>query len=136
MSQLHCVTSWSFKRVLKDDLAKNSVISVKGKDKQEITHGEVGDSVVDRLLLRYLTCRELHSMQKTVLTHLVVVDSLSKSFNEFRHLSGIPNLIQELSRRAFCQQFLGSPLNFCQRAEKTVDKSRQGRQLAGVPGQL
>ena len=75
-------------------------------------------------------------MQKIVLTNLVLDDSLSKPFNEFRHLSGIPSLIQEPSRRAFCQQFLGSPLNFCQRAGKTVDKSGHDGQLAHVPGQL
>ena len=90
---LHRVTSWSFKSVSKDDLTKGSVIRVNGGNKLEITHGEVGDSVIDRLLLRYLSCRESYSMQKTVLTHLVVGDSLSKSFNEFRHLSGIPGLI-------------------------------------------
>ena len=75
-------------------------------------------------------------MQKIVLTNLVVDDSLSKPFNEFRHLSGIPSLIQEPSRRALCQQFLGSPLNFYQRAEKTVDKSGDGRQSVRIPGQL
>ena len=51
MVPLHCVTSWSFKRVSKDDLTKKSVIRVRGGNKLEITHGEVGDSVVDRLLL-------------------------------------------------------------------------------------
>ena len=82
---------------------KKSVISVKGGKKLEITYGEVGDSIVDRLLLRYLSCRELYSVLKIVLTHLVVDDSLSKSFDEFRHLSGIPSLIHEPSRRAFRQ---------------------------------
>ena len=113
MNPLHCVTSRSFKSASKDDLTKKLVISMKGGTKLEITHSEVGDSVVDRLLLRYLSCRELCLMLKTVLTHLVVDDSLSKSLDEFRHLPGIPGLVHELSRRAFCQQFLRSPLNLC-----------------------
>ena len=103
MNQLHSITSWSFKSASKDDLTKKSVISVKGGNKPEITHGEVGDSVVDRLLLRYLSYREPYSVLKTVLTHLVVDDSLSKSFNEFRHLPGIPGLVHEPSQSAFCQ---------------------------------
>ena len=70
------------------------------------------------------------------LTHLVMGNSLSKSFNESRHLSGILRLIHESSRRPFCQQFLRSLLNLFQCAVKTVSKSGQGEQLASVPGQL
>ena len=110
---------------------------MKGGNKQESPHGKVGDSVVDRLLLRYLSYRELYSMLKAILTHLVADDSLSKSLNEFHHLSRIPSLIHEPGRRAFCQQFLRSPLDLYQRAEKTVDmKGEQGGQSGRVPGQL
>ena len=97
-----------------------------GGNKQESPHGKVGDSVVDRLLLQYLSCCEFYSMLKAVLTRLVVDDSLSKLLNEFHHLSRIPSLIHEPSRRAFCQQFLRSPLDLYQRAENTVDKRGQG----------
>ena len=100
---------------------------MKGGNKQESPHGKVGDSVVDCLLLRYLSYRELYSMLKAILTHLVVDDSFPKSLNEFRHLPGIPSLIHEPSRRAFCQQFLRSPFDLCQRAEKGVDKGGRGR---------
>ena len=127
VNPLHCVTSWSFKNTSKDDLTKKSVINMKGGNKQESPHGKVGDSVVDCLSLRYLSYRKCYSMLKAVLTHLVVFDSFSKSFNEFHHLSRIPSLIHEPSRRAFRQQFLGSPLDLYQRAEKTVDmKGGQG----------
>ena len=63
-------------------------------------------------------------------------NSLSKSFNESHHLSGIPRLVHESSRRAFCQQFLRSLLNLFQCAVKTVGKSGRGEQSASVPGQL
>ena len=56
MDSPYCVTSWIFKSTSKDDL-KELVISVNGRDKPETPHGKVSDSVVDRLLLRYLSCR-------------------------------------------------------------------------------
>ena len=39
-------------------------ISVKDRDGPESAYSEAGDSVVDRLLLRYLLSCELGSMQK------------------------------------------------------------------------
>ena len=99
---------------------------MKDGNEQESPHGKVGDSVVDCLLLRYLCYCEFYTMPRAVLTRLVVFDSLSKSLNEFHHLSRIPSLIHEPSRRAFRQQFLGSPLDLYQRAENTVDKRGQG----------
>ena len=70
------------------------------------------------------------------LTHLIMGNSLSKSFNESRHLSGIPRLIHESSCRPFCQQFLRSLLNLFQCAVKTVGKGGQGEQSASIPSQL
>ena len=73
---------------------------------------EVGDSVVDCLLLRYLSCRVSRTgYKKTVHAHLIVGNSLPKSFNEFRHLSGIRRLVHKPIRRAFRQQFLRSFLD-------------------------
>ena len=89
------------------------------------------------MLLRYLSSHVSRTRRnETDLTHLVMGNSLSKSFNESRHLSGIPRLIHESSRRAFCQQFLRSLLNLFQCAVKAVGKSGQGEQSASVPGQL
>ena len=116
---------------------ERSVISVKDRDRPKNTHGEIGDSVVDRLLLRYLSSHVSRTRHNEAdLTHLVIGNSLSKSFDESRHLSGIPRLIHELSRRAFRQQFLRSLLNLFQCAVKTVSKGGQGEQSASVPGQL
>ena len=52
------ITSSSFSRVLKEDLKEGSIVSVlKGGEKPEDAYGKVGDLIVDRLLLRYLsTC--------------------------------------------------------------------------------
>ena len=82
---------------------KELVISVNSRDKSETPHGKVSDSVVDRLLLRYLSYRESCSMQKAVLTYLVMGNRLPEPFNEFHHLSGIAGLIYESSRRALGQ---------------------------------
>ena len=58
------ITSWSFKSTSKEDLIEGLVISVKDRDRPENPHGEVGDSVVDRLLLRYLSSGESYSTQQ------------------------------------------------------------------------
>ena len=80
---------------------------VKDIGKLENTHSEVGNSVVDRLLLRYLSYRVSRAgYKKPVLAHLIVGNSLPKSFDESRHLSGICRLVHEPIRRAFRQQFL------------------------------
>ena len=85
---------------------------VKDIGKLENTNSEVGDSVVDRLLLRYLPCRvSCTGYRKPDFAHLIVGNSLPKSFDEFRHLSGICRLVHEPTRRAFCQQFLRSFLD-------------------------
>ena len=85
---------------------------VKDIGKPGNAHSEVGDSVVDRLLLRYLSCRVSRTgLKKPVLAHLIVGNSLPKSFDESRHLSGICRLVHEPIRRAFRQQFLRSFLD-------------------------
>ena len=84
-----------------------TVSIVKDIGKPENTHSEVGNSVVDRLLLRYLSYRVSRAgYKKPVLAHLIVGNSLPKSFDESRHLSGICRLVHEPIRRAFRQQFL------------------------------
>ena len=50
----YSVTSWSFNSKSNDDLIEESIISLKDGDKLVNSHSEVGDSVVDRLLLRDL----------------------------------------------------------------------------------
>ena len=92
-----------FQEHIERRLDKKLVISVKGGKKMENPHGEVGDPVVDRLLLRYLSRYESYSVKKAVLTHLVVDNNLSKPLNELRNLSGIPSLIHEPGRYAFRQ---------------------------------
>ena len=42
---------------------KGRNVSVKGRDKLENSYGEVGDLVVDCLLLRYLSSCESYSLQ-------------------------------------------------------------------------
>ena len=99
---------------------------MKDRDKLENIHGEAGDSIVDRLLLRYLSSRVSRVQQNnTVLTHLIMKNSLSKSLNEFRHFPGILPLVYEPSHRAFCQQFPRSLLDFLQYTAKDVDKGRR-----------
>ena len=48
---LYSLTSWSFKSASKDDLIGGSAISAQDGGEAESAHGEVGDSVVDCLLL-------------------------------------------------------------------------------------
>ena len=50
--------------VLKEDLTEGLFIRVKDIDRPEKTHGEASDSVVDRLLLRYLLLCESHWAQQ------------------------------------------------------------------------
>ena len=88
-------------------LDKRTNISVKDRDKSENPHSEVSDSVVDRLLLRYLFSY-VSSIRRneTALAHLIMGDSLSKSFDKPRYLSRIPRFIHESSYGAFGQQFM------------------------------
>ena len=77
---------------------------VKDIGKPENTHSEVGNSVVDCLLLRYLSYRVSRAgYKKPVLAHLIVGNSLPKLFDKFRHLSGICRLVHEPLRCAFRQ---------------------------------
>ena len=71
---------------------------------------------------------------KTALTHLIVGNTLSKSFDKFHNLSRISSLIHEPSRCAFCQQLPRSTLNLFQCAVKTVNKGRRDERSASVPG--
>ena len=83
---------------------KGPIVSVKDGGNPGSPHSEIDDSVIDRLLLRYLSrfvSRIRHN--KTVVAHLVVGDSLSKAFDQSRYLFGILPLIYEPSRRAFRQ---------------------------------
>ena len=74
----------------------------KERAKLENPYGEIGDLVVDRLLLRYLPSRISHARcSKTVLAHLIVDYNLTKPFDEFHSLSGIASLIYEPSNFPF-----------------------------------
>ena len=68
--------------------------------------------------------------------HLIVGNSLSKSFNEPHDLSGIPALIYEPGLSATFQHFLRTLLDFLQCATRDVDKEGGDKQSASVPGQL
>ncbi len=74
--------------------------------------------------------------KRAVLAHLIVGDSLSKSFDEPRRLFGTTRLIYEPGRRAFFQRFQRLLLNIFQHAATTVDKGGRSEQLASAPGQL
>ena len=105
----HCViTSWSFKSISKDDLARVSVtVCATGKDKLENTYDEVGNLVVYRLLLRDLFFHVNYSRSNNPsLTHLIEAHRLPKSLNESCHLLGIFTLIYEPSPKALRQQCL------------------------------
>ena len=57
MILLQYITSWSFKSTPKDDLEKELIIRATGEGKSEnYAYSEVGNLVVDRLLLRDLFC--------------------------------------------------------------------------------
>ena len=116
---------------------RRQVISTKGRGKLEAPYSKAGDLVVDCLLLRYLSSRISHSYcGTTVLAYLVVGYGLTKSFDEFRNLSGIPSLIYEPSNLPLFPQSLGLLPNLFQCTTKTVDKGGRGEQSANVPGQL
>ena len=116
---------------------KGWIISLENRGKLGNPYSKVGDLVVDRLLLRYLSPHISHARcNKIVLTYLIVGYSLTESFDQFHNLSGIIPLIYEPGNLPFCQQFLGSLLDIFQCATKTVDKGGRGGQSANVPGQL
>ena len=77
------------------------IISVKGRDEPENAYSETGNSVVDRLLLRYLPSCELGSMRQQIIAHLIVGNRLSKLFDESHHLFGVLTLIYEPNSCAF-----------------------------------
>ena len=110
------------------------IISVKDRDKPENPHSDVGDLVIDRLLLRYLSfCVSHTGRSKIVLAHLIVDYSFMKPFDESRDFSGI---IYKPSNFSFFQQLLGSLLDLSQHAAKTFGKGGCGEQSANAPGQL
>ena len=75
---------------------KGRTVSTRDRGKLENPYSEMGDLVVDRLLLRYLSPRISHARcGKTALAYLIVSDSLTKSFDKFRNLSGITPLVYE-----------------------------------------
>ena len=75
---------------------------------QENPYSEVGNSIVDRLLLRKLPFHVSRTRRdEAVLTHLIAGNSLSKSFDESRYLRGIFPLIHEPSGGTLLQQCLG-----------------------------
>lgn len=101
------------------------------------TDSEGGDSLVDCLLLRNLSCRVSRAqVKKPVSAHLVVGNGLSKLINETCHLSRICRLVNKPSGRPFFQQFLRSLFDSFQRATKKIDQDKRGRESVGIPGQL
>ena len=113
------------------------IISVKERDKPENPHSDVGDLVIDRLLLRYLSSRVSHTgRNEMVLAYLIVNYSFTKPFDESRDFSGITPLIYKPSNFSFFQQFPGSLLNLSKYAAKTFGKGGRGEQSASAPGQL
>ena len=108
-----CITSWSFKCASKDDLVKETIVSIAVKDREPGNpHSEVGDSVVDRLLLRYLSPRMSRiRCNEAILAHLIAGNSLPKSFDEPRHLFRIPRFVHEPGHRGFFKQFQRLLLN-------------------------
>ena len=110
---------------------------MRDRDKSEDHYSEVGDLVIDRLLLRYLSSRVSHTRwNQTGFAYLVASDSLSKPFDESRNLSGIAPLIYEPSCRSFLRQFLRSLLDLFQCAVDTLNTGLCGEQSESVPGQL
>jgi len=58
-----------------------------GGDEPKTTYCEIGDSVVDGLLLRDLLLHVSNTLRNNpVVAHLVVGDRLLESFDEFHHL--------------------------------------------------
>ena len=81
------------------------IVSVEDREKAKSPHSEIGDLVIDRLLLRYLPiCLNHIRRDKVVPTHLIVGNSLSESIDESRHLFGILPLIHEPGRSTLLQQ--------------------------------
>ena len=116
---------------------KERIIRVKVRDESEIYYSEVGDLIIDHLLLRHLSsCVSYTCSNQIGLTHLIASNSLSEPFDESRNLSGIAPLIYEPSCCTFFQQFLRSLLNLFQCATKTVNKCLCDERSASVPGQL
>ena len=73
---------------------------------------------------------------QTALAHLIVDDSLSKPFDEFRHLRRILPLIQQPSRSALFQQPLRSLLDVLQRAKETAENGKCCEQSTNMPGEF
>ena len=106
---------------------KERIVSVNNRNSSEDYYGEVGDLIIDRLLLRYLPSRVNHTRRdQTVLAHLIMNNRLSKPFDESSNLSGIPPLIYEPSCHSFLHQFLRSLLDLFQRSMKTVNEGLCG----------
>ena len=84
---------------------KELVIVVAGWDNMKKPYSEISDSVVDRLLLRYLLFHVNRTRHNDpVPAHLVVGDRFLKSFDKLHHLFGIPALIYEPSHTTLCEQ--------------------------------
>ena len=110
-----------FQESIEGSLDGGTIISVKDRDKSENAYSEVGDLVDDRPLLRYLLyCEGRIQRNKPVLAHLIVGNSLLKSFDESHNFSRILPLVYELSCCTFRQQFPRLLLNSSQRAARVL----------------
>jgi hypothetical protein len=118
-------------------MLEEPIISVEEGSKPETTDSEAGDSRIDRLLLRDLSCRVSRARSNnSVFAHLIEGDSFPKFINKLCHLPRIRALIYKPSRHAFCQQFMRSLFDPFQCTAKRVDQDRCDKRSVGIPGQL
>ena len=116
-----------FQQCIERRLDKRSIISGKGREKLEYSQRDWQAGYKSLVAAITVVPRQQNSTDNPVPTHLIMRNSLSKSFDESRHLSGILALIYEPSRGTFCQQCLRSPLNLFQCTAKTIRKGKRAR---------
>ena len=94
-----------FQKGVEGSLDERTDCQRKKIDKSESPHSEVGDLVIDRLLLRHLPfCLNRIRRNRIAHIHLRVGNSLSESIDESCHLFGILPLIHEPGGDTLLQQ--------------------------------